>query len=391
MRRCILALLLTCNLGLAAQQLYEFQAGAQSRVSSFENQNGRKGQGGRTNTGAKGNAFEPLKAGETKTLLDIPSAGVIQRIWCTIDDRSPVMLRALRLRMYWDGEAKPAVDVPLGDFFGAGARPVAFESELISDPEGRSFNCYIPMPFRKGARITLTNEATNDLKLLFFDIDFTTLPSLTKDALYFHACWTRTNHAPIGQDAIILPKIHGHGRFLGTSIVVNVSAVYDPSWWGEGEVKGYLDGDSTNPTINGTGAEDYIGTGWGEGTFAHRYQGCLVADGKAHQYAFYRFHVHDPIWFSQDCRITIQQIGGFFADSVKGMLGRGVPVRPVTVAGADRFHRLFEPGESDALSRAGPHDWINFYRSDDYASTAYFYLDVPTSDLPPLATVNERY
>jgi Protein of unknown function (DUF2961) len=391
MRLNILTLLLILNLGLSAQQLYEFQAGVQSRLSSFENQNGSKGQGGRTNTGAKGNAFEPLKAGETKTLLEISSAGMIQRIWCTIDDRSPVMLRALRLRMYWDGEAKPAVDVPLGDFFGAGARPVAFESELLSDPEGRSFNCYIPMPFRKGARVTLTNEGTNDLKLLFFDIDFTTLPSLAKAALYFHACWTRTNHAPIGLDATILPKVYGHGRFLGTSIVVNVNAGYDPSWWGEGEVKGYLDRDSISPTINGTGAEDYIGTGWGEGTFAHRYQGCLVADGKSHQYAFYRFHVPDPIWFSADCRITIQQIGGFFADSVKSLQAHGVPLRPVTVSGADRFHRLFEPGESDALSHAGSHDWTNFYRSDDYAATAYFYLDRPTSDLPPLATVKERY
>src|SRR5580700_10691160 len=142
-----------------AQELYKMPEGAQSRVSSFENLNGQKGGGALSNKGAKGNAFAPVKAGETKTLLDIYSAGIINRIWCTISDRSPAMLRSLRLRIYWDGSTKPAVDVPFGDFFCAGlGRPAAFQSAMFSDPEGRSFICYIPMPFKSGARITLTNE-----------------------------------------------------------------------------------------------------------------------------------------------------------------------------------------------------------------------------------------
>src|SRR5437899_2752843 len=122
----IAAILCQVN-SIFAQQLYTMPQGQQSRVSSFENLNGLKGGGGKTNHGAKGNAFEPLNAGESKILLNVNAAGIVQRIWVTIGDRSPAILRALRLRMYWDGAAKPAVDVPLGDFFCAGlGRPVAF-------------------------------------------------------------------------------------------------------------------------------------------------------------------------------------------------------------------------------------------------------------------------
>ncbi|HEY1217162.1 MAG TPA: DUF2961 domain-containing protein, partial [Bryobacteraceae bacterium] len=190
MKKLLVILLLAAG-RLGAQQLYQLPAGAQSRDSSFENLNGLKGQGGKSNATAKGHAFEDLKAGETKTLLKVSSAGIIQRIWMTISDRSPYMLRSLRLRMYWDGSEKPAVDVPFGDFFVAPAGLKTFESALFTSPEGRSFVCYIPMPFRKGARITLTNEAGKDLELLFFDIDFITQASPSADNLYFHACWTR--------------------------------------------------------------------------------------------------------------------------------------------------------------------------------------------------------
>jgi hypothetical protein len=375
---------------LTAQELYQAPAGAHSRVSSFENLNGVKGQGGKSNATAKGHAFESLKAGESKTLLDIHGAGRLQRIWCTVSDRSPKMLRALRLRMYWDGAIRPAVDVPLGDFFGAALQPVAFQSALLSDPEGRSFNCIIPMPFRTAAKVVLTNEGSQDLELLFFDIDYITLPALNAGDLYFHACWSRTRNAPVGQDAVLLPKVMGRGRLLGISVGVNVNPVYGGTWWGEGEVKAWLDGDIRYPTINGTGAEDYIGTGWGEGRFAHQYQGCLLADSPKNQYAFYRWHIPDPIYFDKDCRVSIQQIGGLFADTVIAMQGRGVPLKPVSLAGPSGFRGLFEPGQEGALARATHSDWLNFYRSDDYAATAYFYLDRPVSNLPELVAVNER-
>ena len=158
MRKFFFFLLCGITLTDSAQQIFQMPKNADSRVSSFENPNGVKGNGGKTNKTAKGNAFETLKEGETKTLLDVNGQGIVQRIWLTVN-RSPMMLRSLRLKMFWDGETKPAVDVPMGDFFVFNlGKDAPFQSELFSSGEGRSFNCYIPMPFRKHARISLTNE-----------------------------------------------------------------------------------------------------------------------------------------------------------------------------------------------------------------------------------------
>jgi len=362
-----------------AQNLYTLPQGMQSHVSSLENLNGLKGQGGKSNAGAKGAAFTSLKAGESKTLLDISSAGIIQRLWFTINDfANPEMLRALRIKMYWDGSSVPAVDVPFGDFFcNALGKTVPFQSALFSNPEGRSFNCYIPMPFKSGAKIVLTNTGQKDLSLLFFDIDFASIQKPDPAMLFFHANWSRQQN-PAGQDVVLLPEVKGKGRFLGVSVGLNVNPVYGPTWWGEGEVKMYIDGDSKYPTINGTGAEDYIGTGWMEGVFANQYQGCLVADAQNRQYAFYRFHIPDAICFYKDFKATIEQIGGYFAKDVKALQAKGVPLRPVSIGG-QTFTGLLEPGvdTAAALAKAGDQDWMNFYRSDDYAVTAYYYLDRP--------------
>ena len=384
------ALMLFSSGKISAQELFAMPKGAESAVSSFENLNGLKGQGGKSNTGAKGHAFESLKAGESKTLLDIRSAGIIQRMWVTIDDRTPMMLRSLRLRMYWDGADKPAVDVPFGDFFCVGlGRPVAFQSALFTNPEGKSFNCYIPMPFKKGARVVLSNENSADLNLLFFDIDFTRLAEPPKDMLYFHACWNRSIHSVPGKDFELLPTIMGKGRFLGVNVGVNVDSSYAQTWWGEGEVKFYIDGDSAHPTINGTGSEDYIGTGWGEGSFAHLYQGCTIADGPKGQYAFYRFHIPDPIYFQDHFKAAIQEMGGGFNDQVKTIKAKGVPLTPVSLSGEHEFTMLM--GKPQSLSDGDfPKGWVNFYRVDDYSATAYFYLDKPVSNLKELAPVKER-
>jgi D-arabinan exo alpha-(1,3)/(1,5)-arabinofuranosidase (non-reducing end) len=388
--RLLLLLFLAAPILVTGQALYSAPSGATSHVSSFENLNGIKGAGGKSNAGAKGAAFRSLPAGETCTLLDIHQAGIIQRIWMTVNDRSPRMLRALRLRIYWDGSAKPAVDVPLGDFFCAGARPVAFESALFSDPEAKSFMSFIPMPFATGARVTLANEGTTPLDLLFFDIDFVTLKTPPANALYFHACWNRTKGETPGTEAILLPRVNGKGRFLGVSVAVRTDTIYGSTWWGEGEFKAFLDGDSSHPSLNGTGAEDYIGTGWGEGTFAHQYSGCLVADGNK-QYAFYRFHIPDPVWFYHDCRITMQQIGGGPAAEVRQIQQAGAHLQPITISGAKGFIGLLEPGATpDATAKANDNDWMNFFRSDDYSATAYFYLDKSSDNLPPLAPLNDR-
>ncbi|HTI58400.1 glycoside hydrolase family 172 protein [Mucilaginibacter sp.] len=376
---------------LSAQELYTMPQGVNSRVSSFENLNGVKGAGGQTNKTAKGNAFESLLAGQTKSLLNVNSAGIIQRMWVTVNDRSPAMLRALRLRMYWDGSDKPAVDVPLGDFFCAGlGRPVAFQSALFSDPEGRSFNSYVPMPFKTGARVTLTNESTTDLTLLFFDIDYVIMDKPQPGMLYFHACWNRSIKAALGKDFELLPRITGKGRFLGVNVGVNVDTAYGHTWWGEGEVKMYIDGDTTYPTINGTGAEDYIGTGWGEGAFTNQYQGCSIADTTKNQYVFYRFHIPDAIYFNHDFKATIQEIGGGSDTEVKSLAAKGVPLTPVSVAGyVNGFTRLRDNPVALTDSKF-PKGWINFYRIDDYSATAYFYLDKPVSNLKELAPAADR-
>ena len=259
-----------------AQQLYQMPNAVESRLSSFENPNGLKANGGKTNKGAKGNAFESVKPGETKTLLKVSGEGTIRRIWMTID-QNPVKLRSLRLQMFWDGESKPAVDVPMGDFFGYNlGKPVAFQSALFSSGEGRSFNCYIPMPFRKAARILLINEGKEVVKL-FYDVDFIKEKAFT-GCIIFSCLLDKANDSKAGADFEPLPKITGKGRFLGMSVGLNTDAAYGKSWWGEGEIKIYLDGDTQYPTIAGTGSEDYIGSAWGLGTFTNLYQGCTIAN-----------------------------------------------------------------------------------------------------------------
>jgi len=316
----IVSVLLVLSLGSAAQQLFEMPALVDSRLSSFENPNGQKGQGGKTNKTAKGSAFEVVNPGEIKTLLNVNGEGIIQRIWLTID-QNPLKLRSLRFQFFWDGNIKPAVDVPMGDFFGFNlGKRVAFQSALFSSGEGRSFNCYIPMPFRKGAKVLLINDGKEPVKL-FYDVDFS-LQKISAGALYFHAYWTRQMTSKLGDDFLILPKTTGKGRFLGMTVGVNTDSSYSKSWWGEGEVKMFLDGDSQYPTIVGTGTEDYIGSAWGLGTFTNTYQGCTVASDSTRQFNFYRWHIPDPIFFNKGIKVVLQQIGGWIS-RVAGNWSRG--------------------------------------------------------------------
>ena len=170
------------------KKLYEFDANAETRWSSFENMNGIKGKGGMENNGGKGHPSDPVEAGETQVLLDVKGQGIINRIWITIIDRSPEMLRSLKLEMFWDGEKKPAVSVPFGDFFGMGLGKTAkYNNAFFGNPEGRSFLCYIPMPFKTGAKIQVTNESGKRLTHLFFDVNFQKLAVWNNDNMYFHA------------------------------------------------------------------------------------------------------------------------------------------------------------------------------------------------------------
>ncbi len=375
-----------------AQELYELPANVSTGWASFENPNARPGQGGQANKSAKGHAFDSVPAGGSVTLLDVQGAGTVRRIWLTVNDRSPRMLRSLRLDAYWDGAKTPAVSTPLGDFFGiALGRKTAFQNALFSDPEGRSFNCIIPMPFRKSARIVLTNESDQPLDMLFYDVNFTRgLPPA--NALYFHAHWNRTPKTGLGTDFEILPKVVGKGRFLGSNLGVQANPAYGETWWGEGEVKLYVDGDGAHPTLVGTGTEDYIGTAWGQGAFAQQFQGSPVADAKKRQWCFYRYHVPDPVYFAKALRVTIQAIGGGPRDIVRKLADGGAALRPVSVdRGKGQFVRLFELPKTPNLTDADfPEGWVNFFRQDDYCATAYFYLDRPENGLPPLMPVAGR-
>jgi len=359
----------------------------QTRWASFENPGGTKGGGGLENQGAKGDPEQEVKPGESKVLLDVRGGGIIRRIWMTMMDKSPKMLRGFHLEIYWDDARTPAVSVPLGSFFGQCAGKMSrFESELFSSPEGRSFNCYVPMPFRKAARVIVRNETDAVQRCLFYDIDYTLCKKLPEDALYFHAVWRRQNPTQLGRDFEILPRVAGKGRFLGAN--VTVTALNEFGVGVEGAVKIYLDGDTAHATLVGTGTEDYIGDGWGAGVFAHRYQGCLAATDQL--LAFYRYHVPDPVYFQSDCRVTIQQLIGGQKSAIVKMAEAGVPLQ---VVGGD-FGKGRITGLLDAHPGLKPQDapegFLNAYACFDVAATAYFYLDRPENGLPPLAGVAER-
>ncbi|MEN8137074.1 MAG: glycoside hydrolase family 172 protein [Bacteroidota bacterium] len=379
-------------------ELFSYPDGTQSRWVSFENQYGEKGKGGLENKGGKGHAFDRIEAGESKVMFDVKGPGTIHRMWFTIMDRSPEMLRGMRIDMYWDGAEKPAVSAPFGDFFGIDlGKQVAHEEVFFSDPEARSFNASIPMPFNKSAKIVVTNETKKEQRMIFYDIDYTISPKPFDKILYFHTHWNRVHRTEIGKDFEILPKVEGTGRFIGSHIGVITNPDYEDSWWGEGEVKMYLDGDGETPTMVGSGTEDYIGTAWGQGRYNHRYQGCLIGEPEEGRWSFYRYHIKDPIYFYSDFKATIQALGGFPPDRVQSFIDKGAELKIVSVQkdleAANKFASMLDNPElkladiTDKDLRAG---WANFYRRDDYSATAYFYLDKPESNLPVLAEVEKR-
>lgn len=395
-------ILLWLNTFVTAQELYQAPAPTtQTRWISPENPTGEKGKGGTTNQGAKGSAFFTVKSGEKLVLMDVKGAGIINRMWLSgTIPRSEEQRRMVRIDMYWDGATKPAVSAPIGDFFGLGlGLSVPFENALFSNPESKSFNFNIPMPYRKSAKIVITNESPAHA-LVWYDVNYTVLDKLPKDAMYFHAFWQRNPQTELGKDYEVLPKVTGTGRYLGTNIGVIGDTAYRNTWFGEGEVKVYLDGDTQQPTLVGTGTEDYIGSGWGQGEYAHRYQGSLVSDDKNDVYAFYRYHIPDPVYFHQDCKVTLQQIGNTEVPKIREMLAKGVKLQPVWVFKKGDTDDIFNlkgkaPEQILLLDRkefSGINDpqftegvyGGNFYRSDDVSATAYFYLNKPSNNLPDL-------
>jgi hypothetical protein len=373
----LLALAMPAPATVVAQELYELPAGVETRWYSFENPTGRPGAGGQANEGRKGAATKVVGPGETVLLADIEGRGVVRRIWLTVPGEAE-LLRGLVVRIYWDGQDWPSVEAPLQDFFGLPfARHVAFESALFSNPEGRSFNCVVPMPFRSRARLTITNESPKGASL-YYDVDATIGDVLPPDVGYFHARYRRENPTTPGRDFEVLPRIEGRGRYLGANIGIRTTAHRLPLWFGEGELKVFLDDDRDLPTLVGTGTEDLVGSAWGLGAFSHLYQGAPLTEEKDGVWGFYRYHVPDPLYFAKAIRVTLQQIAGGL---VKQLRELPADARPTLV----HTHRAFDPADGGLDD-----SWENFETPQDVCATAYWYQALPSPRWPPLEPYAER-
>lgn len=337
-----------------------------SRSACAENPFALPGAGGKTGGGRKGSpCIVGFQDGSTITLLDQKGPGVVRHIWCTIPPGNPLHLRNLILRIYWDDQDCPSVEVPLGDFFCCHGGMRHLSSELLSTMAGRGFNCWIPMPFRERARMTLENSSGSEVRMFFYQVSFTLGDDLGADTGYFHANFRRNNPCPIHEDYTILDGVSGKGVYLGT--VLAIRSLYRESWWGEGEFKFYLDGEAY-PTICGTGTEDYIGQAWGLAEVCAPWQGCPLADDNAGFYSLYRFHGKDPIYFNHSIKVTIQQIG--YGSRIKAADFYGKEFR--------QYHAAGSPDDSECCY---------YDRSDDYASVAYWYQTLPSA---PLAAIPDR-
>ena len=334
---------------------------AQSRSISAENFTGEKGVGALATEGTGSRASRDLgvgwkvspsvkmEPGETFTLADIEGQGAIQQIWITVGGH----WRYSILRAYWDGQEQPSVESPVGDFFACGWGEYAQLSSLaVCVNPGSALNSYWEMPFRKRARLTLTNIADEPVTV-YYQINYT-LTEVPDDCAYFHAQFRRVNPLPYKEVYTLLDGVRGRGHYVGTAMAWGVN---NSGWWGEGEIKFYLDGDD-HPTICGTGTEDYFCGSYNfeaksaDGgreyrAFTTPYAGMphvLRPDGlyrSQQRFGLYRWHIVDPVRFASDLRVTIQALGWRSG-------GRYLPMQ------------------------------------DDIASVAYWYQMLPTAPFPAL-------
>lgn len=236
--------------------------GLKSRAVTFENPTGGKGTGGTRARGRKGAPSRVVGAAERVVLADIEGPGTVRHIWCTIPPAPPDVMRSMVIEVFYNDRTAPSISVPLLDFFGIPCgRPTPFASALTSAQEGRGFNSYIPMPFVDRVRIEFVNGSAGPT-ILYYQVDLT-LGDATPGNGLLHATFRRENPTTLGRDFVIAEGLVGPGRFLGC--VVSVRPIDGGRWYGEGEVKVYLDGDDHWPTICGTGLEDYAGSAWGMG------------------------------------------------------------------------------------------------------------------------------
>jgi hypothetical protein len=337
--------------------------GAETRSISAENPTGAPAGGAREVPGADHWAAQlgpgwkvrpciDLAPGSTTTLADIAGPGVIQHIWITVD---PKAYRDCVLRMYWDGEAAPSAEVPLGDFFACGhaLRTKVNSLPIAVNPTG-GFNSYWPLPFRHSAKITIENQHRDEIKQFFYQITYALQP-VPDEAGYLHAQWRRSMTRREHPEHVLLDGVSGQGHYVGTYLAWTQLS---NGWWGEGELKFFIDDDQEHPTICGTGTEDYFGGAWGfrgpderEDAYSTPFLGLPLVRHVATEvpmYGLYRWHILDPIRFKRALRVTIQALGWW-------------------------PNGKFQP------------------RTDDIASTAYWYQREPHAAFPALPPVHERW
>lgn len=250
----------------------------------------------------------PIKAGATVTVADLQGPGKIVHIWFTIAHRVPSYSNQMTLRIYWDGETHPSVECPVGDFFGIGhGVDQAFSSLPITvTSNGRGRNCYWPMPFRKSAKITVTNDSDKPCGALYFYVDWQKHPSIPKDAAYFHAMYRQEFPCVMGRN-YLLADIEGCGHYVGT-----IQSVYHISsgWYGEGDDFFFIDG-AKEPQLRGTGTEDYFCDGWGLRQMSNLFYGAPLWEGgnTGDRGTAFRFHIPDPVVFNKSLRVEIEHKG----------------------------------------------------------------------------------
>lgn len=301
---------------------------AETRSISPENCSGEKGKGGMAEEGTGAIPARELGQGwkvspsiniapfQTVTMAEIDGPGAIQHIWLTVH---PTWWRRLVIRIYWDDEDTPSVETPLGDFFANGwcERCNIASIPVAVNPAG-GFNSYWEMPFRKKARITIENLTPDTCFGFYYQVTYA-LTEVPEDAAYFHAQWRRSNPLAYMDVHTLLDGVKGQGQYVGTYIAWGVNS---RGWWGEGEIKFYMDGDTDFPTIAGTGTEDYFGGAWNfehplgqYGSYSTPYLGLpqvIIPDGlymSQQRFGMYRWHIQDPIRFKDDLRVTIQALG----------------------------------------------------------------------------------
>jgi hypothetical protein len=261
--------------------------------------------------------YRPMAVGETLTLLDEPGPGEISHVWITIASGERYHLKKMVLRMYWDGEATPSVEAPVGDFFGLGLGDYfLYQSIPLSVGGDKALNCFFPMPFQKHARITVTNEGKEQVGAIYWNIDYRAYHSpLPADTLYFHAQYRQATpnvamaNNPTNLDGngnYVWMEASGRGHFVGVTMSVLENA---DGWWGEGDDMFFVDGEKL-PSINGTGSEDYFLGAWDFGgkQFSYGLFGAPVVgpEREGARWSVYRFHLDSPIPFTKSLRATIE-------------------------------------------------------------------------------------